>query len=141
MKQLDSNLNANEQNNIDGTSRTQQIKTYLKRLGEGEDLESVRKDFAEEFKEVDAAEIMQAEQELLKEGTPLEKVQRLCDVHSALFHGATREEQIAKAEKAVAASVREWKLAATAELIQIPGHPLYTFTRENEELEKSAGKM
>ena len=66
MKQLDSNLNANEQNNINGTSRTQQIKTYLKRLGEGEDLESVRKDFAEEFKEVDAAEIMQAEQELLR---------------------------------------------------------------------------
>lgn len=140
MKQLDSNLNANEQNNIDGISRTQQIKTYLKRLGEGEDLESVRKDFAEEFKEVDAAEIMQAEQELLKEGTPLAEVQRLCDVHSALFHGATREEQIAKAEKAVAASVREWKLAATAELIQIPGHPLYTFTRENEELEKVLAK-
>ncbi len=140
MKQLDSNLNANEQNNIHGTSRTQQIKSYLKRLGEGEDLESVRKDFAEEFKEVDAAEIMQAEQELLKEGTPLAEVQRLCDVHSALFHGATREEQIAKAEKAVAASVREWKLAATAELIQIPGHPLYTFTRENEELEKVLAK-
>ena len=38
MKQLDSNLNANEQNNINGTSRTQQIKTYLKRRGEGEDL-------------------------------------------------------------------------------------------------------
>ena len=82
--------------------RIAQIKGYLKRLGEGEALESVRKDFVEEFKDVDAAEIMQAEQQLLKEGTPLEKVQKLCDVHAALFHGATKEEQIASAEKAAA---------------------------------------
>lgn len=38
--------------------RIAQIKGYLKRLGEGEALESVRKDFVEEFKDVDAAEIM-----------------------------------------------------------------------------------
>ena len=55
---------------MDGTSTTEQIKSYLKRLGEGEDLESVRADFVKDFKEVDAAEIMNAEQELLKEGTP-----------------------------------------------------------------------
>ena len=79
---------------------------------------------------------MEAEQQLLKEGTPLEQVQRLCDVHSALFHGSTNEEQIANAEKAVAQSIKDKKLAATAKLIAIKGHPLYTFTLENEQLAK-----
>ena len=90
--------------------RTEQLKAYLRRLGDGEDLESVRADFVLEFGEVDASEIMKAEQELLKEGTPLAEVQRLCDVHSALFHVATREEQIANAEKAVEESLKQQKI-------------------------------
>ncbi len=114
----------------------EKIKSYLKRLDEGESLESVRADFKIEFRTVDASEIMEAEQQLLKEGTPLEQVQRLCDVHSALFHGSTNEEQIANAEKAVAQSIKNKKLAATAKLIAIKGHPLYTFTLENEQLAK-----
>ena len=117
-------------------SRKEQIKACLKRLGNGESLEQVRADFTEEFKEVDASEIMNAEQELLKEGMSLAEVQRLCDVHAALFHGKTREERIANAEEAVAASVKEKKLAATAKLAEITGHPLNTFTLENRELEK-----
>ncbi|MFQ7004305.1 MAG: DUF438 domain-containing protein [Ruthenibacterium lactatiformans] len=56
-------------------SRTEQLKTYLKRLGEGEKLETVRADFVREFSDVEASEIMQAEQELMKEGTPLSEVQ------------------------------------------------------------------
>ena len=135
MEELEAELNRHGFS-VDGTSTTEQIKSYLKRLGKGEDLESVRADFVKDFKEVDAAEIMNAEQELLKEGTPLEEVQKLCDVHSALFHGKTREEQIANAEKAVATSLREQKLAVAAELVAIPGHPLHTLTLENEALAK-----
>ena len=41
---------------------TEQIKGYLKRLHDGEDLESVRKDFVAQFSQVDASEIMKAEQ-------------------------------------------------------------------------------
>ena len=37
---------------------TEKIKTYLKRLGAGEKIESVREDFVREFREVDPAEIM-----------------------------------------------------------------------------------
>ena len=85
--------------------RTEQLKAFLRRLGDGEDLEAVREDFVRAFGEVEASEIMQAEQELLKEGTPLSEVQRLCDVHSALFHGATTEEKIANAEKEVETSL------------------------------------
>lgn len=115
---------------------TEKIKTYLKRLGAGEKIDSVREDFVREFREVDPAEIMQAEQELLKEGTPLEEVQKLCDVHAALFHGTTTEEKIANAEKSVAEAMKEKRMTATAELAEIPGHPLYTFTLENDALEE-----
>ena len=134
-------------------NRTEQLKGYLRRLGEGEDLESVRADFVRDFGEVDAAEIMKAEQELMKEGTPLSEVQRLCDIHSALFHGATREEQIANAEKAVEESLQRQKIQAelakrdsypqkdytdknakAAALEQVAGHPLQTLTKENEVL-------
>ena len=123
--------------------RNEMLKSYLKRLGSGEDLEAVRADFVKNFSDVDAAEIMRAEQDLMKAGTPLEEVQKLCDVHSALFHGATREEKIANAEKAVEASlVAEMTSKAVADpgdrkqaaaaLAAIPGHPLNLFERENQ---------
>lgn len=135
-------------------SRTEHLKAYLNRLGEGEELEDVRADFIREFSEVDASEIMQAEQELLAEGTPLFEVQRLCDVHSALFHGTTAVERLANAEKEVEASIlrqkaqeehdksapaqkdnTDKKVLATTMGARI-GHPLYTLTKENDALSK-----
>ena len=76
----------------DPTDRASLLKSYVGRLTSGEDLESVQADFAAHFQDVDATEIMDAEQQLIAEGAPLPEVTRLCDVHSALFHGATREE-------------------------------------------------
>lgn len=124
--------------------RAEALRSLLDRLSEGEDLESVRADFVRDFKDVDPAEIMRAEQGLMESGMPLSKVQKLCDVHSALFHGDSREEKIANAERAVQASLKNQagkeeknyinkSLEADA-LIQIPGHPLSTFTKENEAL-------
>lgn len=63
--------------------RVEVLKSYLQRLGKGESLESVRADFVKEFAEVDATEIMKAEQQMMKEGTPITEVQKLCDVHAA----------------------------------------------------------
>ena len=40
--------------------KTEKLKTYLRRLDAGEDLESVRKDFVANFKDVSAEEIMSA---------------------------------------------------------------------------------
>ena len=127
-------------------NRAEALRSLLDRLSEGEDLESVRADFVRDFKDVDPAEIMRAEQGLMESGMPLSKVQKLCDVHSALFHGDTREEKIANAERAVQASLKNQagkeeknyinkSLEADA-LIQIPGHPLSTFTKENQALGK-----
>lgn len=108
------------------TDRIEKLKSYLKRLGEGESLEVVRKDFAEEFQGVEASEIMKAEEAILAEGTPITEVQKLCDVHSALSHGTTDYSN--KHEKSAALS-------------QVKGHPLQTFTRENEALTKLIDRM
>ena len=96
----------NEIKELELDERTLKIKTYVERLSKGEDIESVRKDFVENFTDVDAAEIAKAEQSLIAGGTPVAEVQKLCDVHSALFHGVTREEKIANAEKAVEESLK-----------------------------------
>lgn len=115
-------------------SRARQLKEYLVRLGEGEALESVRADFAEKFREVEASEIMRAEQELLQEGTPPAEIQKLCDVHSALFHGVTMREIIQeKLARADTFPKRDYsdKYAKAAALEKIAGHPLHTLTREN----------
>ena len=70
------------------------LKSYIDRLSQGENLEIVRKEFVENFETVEASEIALAEQELIKSGVPIDDVQRLCDVHSALFHGMTQDEQL-----------------------------------------------
>lgn len=119
-------------------NRTEQLKAYLKRLGHGEELEDVRADFVRDFGEVEASEIMQAEQELLQEGTPLSEVQRLCDVHSALFHGMTTKEKISnielKDEDNFSKKNYTDKNAMAAKLEELTGHPLYTLTKENNAL-------
>ena len=120
------------------TKKEQRIKKlteYLQRLGAREELEEVRKDFIKEFSDVQASEIMEAEQELMKQGTPLEEVQRLCDVHAALFHGVTPEEEMKKRQSF---EQKEYgnKSQQAQELEQIEGHPLYTLTKENQALLK-----
>ena len=118
------------------------LKDYIKRLSNGENLESVRADFVDNFSDVEAFNIMQAEQQLMKEGVPFTEVQKLCDVHSALFHGKTREEKIANAEKEVEASAARVttsnitieKREAAKKQAEIVGHPLHLFTKENEAL-------
>ena len=73
--------------------RKELIKSYISRLSEGEDLEKVRKDFKENFQGVSSSEIMDAEEELLQSGIDKDEVRKLCDVHSALFHGMTHKEK------------------------------------------------
>ncbi len=111
----------------DAEGRAALLKEYVGRLSRGDSLDAVRKDFVANFQSVDAAEIVGAEEQLIRSGTPVAEVQRLCDVHSALFHGATREEQIANAEKAVQASAQNAADAAA----QTAGHPVRVFEAEN----------
>ena len=117
-------------NGDDRQTRQGRLRGFIERLSGGEDLESVRKDFVEEFSHVEAHEIMDAEQTLIKEGMPITEVQRLCDVHSALFHGtpsapppgALSHDEI----HAQAASVDPHDIDALPE-----GHPLSILREEN----------
>ncbi|MDD5850054.1 MAG: DUF438 domain-containing protein [Firmicutes bacterium] len=104
-----------------------ELKGFLQRLGSGEDLESVRADFAKEFSTVSVHDIVKAEQNLIQEGTPATDVQKLCDLHSALFHGRT-EAEIWKEEEQAAA---QKKVKAAAESALEEGHPVTTLRAEN----------
>ncbi|MDD7401420.1 MAG: DUF438 domain-containing protein [Eubacteriales bacterium] len=117
-------------------ARVSLLRSYVNRLVEGEALESVRADFVQNFSRVEASEIAKAEQELIKSGIPISEVQRLCDVHSALFHGATSTEQLEKVEVAVHASVQQTQSADKdfQSIQDIPGHPVNVYRAENDKI-------
>lgn len=121
---------------LSAEERNELLKSYITRLSSGEDLEAVRKDFVANFSDVSANEIAKAEQDMIMGGVPVEDVQKLCDVHSALFHGATQEERIANAEAAVKKGFQDEIAAKTKELVAEPGHPLNILTAENQAISK-----
>ncbi|WP_277222225.1 DUF438 domain-containing protein [Peptoniphilus vaginalis] len=112
------NYDAREDN-----ERLKLLKSYIERLSEGEDLEAVRSDFVKNFKDVSSKEIVAAEQELIMSGLPLEKVQKLCDIHSALFHESNIVDESQK------------------DLENIPGHPLNILSAENKKIKFLADEV
>ncbi|MDD4213020.1 MAG: DUF438 domain-containing protein [Bacilli bacterium] len=97
--------------------RQRLLKTIIKKIHEGMDLEDAKIEFSKQFKDVSTEEIMTMEQGLIKEGMAIEEVQKLCDLHAALFEGSISD--IHKAQD------------ITKEL----GHPLQVFLEENERIE------
>ena len=131
------NVEANAEDTVTDSERVEQLKGFLKRLGTGEELGAVREDFASQFKHVEASEIMKAEQGLMREGTPLEEVQQLCDLHSALFHGSTIHEQMdAEHAKVEAVLEAQEKSKSVVGLVETAGHPLNRLTEENKALDE-----
>ncbi len=98
--------------------RAQKLKQMIQRLHDGETVQQVQAEFAAAFGNVSAEEISQAEQALIEGGLPVEEVQRLCDVHAAVFRGSIEE------------------LHRPADPSRMPGHPAEVFKRENRALEK-----
>lgn len=93
--------------------RKQAIKDTLRLLHEGKSVEEVQGIFRNAFDGVEASEISAAEQALINEGLPVVEVQRLCDVHSAVFKGSIEE------------------IHAPSDVSRIPGHPAHTIKAEN----------
>lgn len=126
---------------------TGRIKGLLKRLNDGEPMESVRADFLEDFKDVPATEIMKAEQELIGEGKPVGEVKELCDVHSALFHdkpegkGDNFHHGMHHDQEKMMAGQAAGNKDKTAAFRAIDGHPLQTFYRENDAIVKAIGEL
>ncbi|MBR1701815.1 MAG: DUF438 domain-containing protein [Lachnospiraceae bacterium] len=113
------------QDNVE--ERNTKLKKMIMRLNQGEDLETVRADFVREFESVSVHDIVKAEQGLIDDGIPMREVQRLCDLHSALFHGKTEAEIWAEEEKQAEENVNK----------KAPeGHPVDVLRRENSALEK-----
>lgn len=98
--------------------RQKVLKELITELHRGKSVEQIKPRFEELIEDVTTAEISQMEQALIMEGMPVEEIQRLCDVHAAVFKGSI--EEIHKPQKQE----------------EIPGHPVHTFKLENRELEK-----
>ena len=94
------------------------IKALLRKLHAGQTVDDVKQEFDAAFSGVSASEISEAEQALILEGVPVSEVQRLCDVHSAVFKGSIEE------------------IHAAAEETLSPGHPARTLREENRALER-----
>jgi len=102
--------------------RQKVLKELIERLHAGESVDEVKGRFSEVFEGVSAEEIAQAEQALIAGGLPVSEVQRLCDVHAAVFKGSIEEIHAAAPQYA-------------------PGHPADTLKRENRAIESLAGEI
>ncbi|AAK79498.1 hypothetical protein BJV85_002467 [Clostridium acetobutylicum] len=91
--------------------RQKVLKEIILELHNGKSVDEVRKRFQELIKGVSTKEISEMEAQLIKEGMKVEEIQRLCDVHAAVFKGSI--DQIHHPEKE-------------------EGHPVSVLKKENE---------
>ncbi|MEM4483975.1 MAG: DUF438 domain-containing protein, partial [Candidatus Methanomethylicia archaeon] len=93
------------------------IKEILKELHRGVSIDVLKEKFSDVLKSISPMEIPLIEQELVKEGIPIQEILKLCDLHVALFRD----------------------FLVSRELSNIPkGHPLELLLKENEYLLKGA---
>ncbi len=98
------------------------LKELIMELHNGKSVEEVKERFSELIEGISPTEISAMENALIKEGMPVSEVQRLCDVHAAVFKGSI--EEIHRPENPE----------------EIPGHPVHTFKLENRALERLIDK-
>ncbi len=98
--------------------RKQALKDMLKKLHEGQSVDDVKEQFETTFGDVAATEIAAVEQMLIAEGVPVEEIQKLCDVHAAVFKGSVEE------------------IHRETDPRKIPGHPANVLIKENRALER-----
>jgi len=61
------------------------LKEIIKQLPGGANPEEIKEKFKDVLKDIKTEDIVRVEQELVKEGMPREELQKLCDVHMAIF--------------------------------------------------------
>lgn len=99
--------------------RQQLLKEIIKELHQGKSVDEVKARFEAAVGDVTVSEISAMEHALMEEeGIPVEEVQRLCSVHTAIFRGSI--EDIHRSSKPE----------------EQPGHPVHTFKQENREIER-----
>jgi len=96
-------------------SRKDLLKHMILQLHKGEAPDEVRRSLVKLLKSIPYNELVQVEQELINEGLPEEEVLKFCDIHTQVLEGHIDQ-----------SGAREIP----------PGHPVDTFTKENQELLK-----
>lgn len=92
--------------------RQKQLVEILNFLSDGGDFDQAKQMFDKAFDNVDVEEITSAERQLIANGLPPQEIQRLCDVHVALFQDAIAPTK-------------------TTPAFEKPGHPVHTLKLEN----------
>lgn len=90
-------------------NKKQMLKDLIRKLHAGAEPDEVKEKLKEVLKDIGPTDIAHIEEELIKEGMPREEIQRLCDVHIAVFRESIE---------------REKTLAQ-------PGHPVHTLMEEH----------
>ncbi len=96
-------------NNVE--KRKEVLKEVIFKLHQGQSVESLVEAYGDVIQNASAGEISNAEREMIAEGIPVQDIQRLCDLHVAVFQRALDEVPSPESQ---------------------PGHPIYTFRMENE---------
>ncbi len=97
---------------IDNVSRRKEaLKQVIKRLHAGESVEDLQAEFGDAIRGASAGDIADAERAMISEGVSVGEIQRLCDLHVAVFRESLDEEPAPES---------------------LPGHPVFTFRMENE---------
>ena len=97
--------------------RQERIVEILTLLHEGGSFEAAKELFNQEFDGVDVTEITAAEKALIQSGLNPQEIQRLCNIHAAVFKGSINE---------IHRSILEHEQ---------PGHPIHTLKLENQVLQ------
>ena len=93
------------------SKRKTALKEIIRKLHQGKTVESLQQEFGEIIQYATAGEIAEAEREMIAEGTPVQDIQQLCDLHVAVFREGLENEPSPES---------------------MPGHPVYDFRMENE---------
>ena len=98
------------------SKRKEAIKKIIRLLHEGKTVEELQAEFGHIIAGATGQEIAAAEREVIAEGMPVAEVQKLCDLHVAVFQAG---------------------LDTEPEPENRPGHPLFDFRTENELIERT----
>ena len=99
--------------------RKEKLKELILKLHKGENPKEVREELKNTLRQIPYGEVVEVEQELIKEGLPESEVLKLCDVHGEVLDGHI--------DQSGAQAIPE-------------GHPVDVFKKENRELLKVAEK-
>ena len=99
-------------------NRQEKLKKLILSLHAGKDFEAAKQEFKEDFGSITTEEISQLEQGLIKDGMDVADIQKLCDVHAAVFDGSISD------------------IHKIHDYSSTPGHPVQVFIEENEKIEQ-----